>query len=74
MEPLLATIPEACQVLRVGKDEIYRLIREGQIERVTIGKRGSRIVYASLVAHVDRLQAAPEPVPALRRPNLRATA
>ena len=72
MQPLLVTIPEACGLLSVGKDEIYRLIREGEVQRVTIGRRGSRIVYASLAEHVDRLQAVPEPVPALHRPNLRA--
>lgn len=74
MTPLLVKIPEAAAVLGVGRDEIYRLIKSGDLERVTTGARGSRIVVASLHAYVERLKAAPAPAPELRRRDLRVIA
>lgn len=68
---LLVTIPTAAEMLSVGRDEVYRLLGTGDLRRVTIGKRGARIVVESITAYVERLQAAPAPAPELRRRDLR---
>lgn len=65
-KPLLVTIPVAAEMLSVGRDEVYRLIKAGEIERVTTGKRGARIVVASIEAYVERLKSELTPTTAPR--------
>lgn len=39
MEPVLITVNEAAEALRIGRTTVYRLIREGQLGTVQIGSR-----------------------------------
>lgn len=55
-EPLLLTIEECADRLRVGRTRMFALISGGQIETVTIG-RSRRIPASALAAYVDRLRA-----------------
>lgn len=38
-QPLVVTVPEACDLLRVSRWTVYQLIRSGKLETVTIGTR-----------------------------------
>ncbi|WP_131732915.1 helix-turn-helix domain-containing protein [Actinomadura formosensis] len=37
--PLLLTIPEACEALRVSRWQIYRMINDGRLKTVRIDRR-----------------------------------
>ncbi|WP_417618123.1 helix-turn-helix domain-containing protein [Parasphingorhabdus sp.] len=39
MEPQLVSIAVSCQLLSLGRTTIYRLISQGQLETVKIGRR-----------------------------------
>lgn len=39
MDTLLASIPDACRALSVGRSKFYDLVSEGRIETVRIGRR-----------------------------------
>jgi excisionase family DNA binding protein len=39
MDHMLASIPEAGKMLSVGRSTLYRLIGEGKLEAVKIGRR-----------------------------------
>lgn len=39
MEPYLASIPDAQRALGIGRSTAYRLIENGKLERVKIGRR-----------------------------------
>lgn len=39
MEPLFASVVDASRLLGVGRTTLYRLIGEGQLETVKIGRR-----------------------------------
>ncbi len=52
---LLIPIPDAqSQLGGVSRPTVYRLVNEGQLTKVNIGKRGF-ITAKSLAAYVDRL-------------------
>ena len=51
MEGLLLTIPEALQLLRLGRTSLYKLLKGGEIAAVKIGTR-TFIVKQSLVTFV----------------------
>lgn len=53
-EPLLVTIDEACQTLRVSRSTFYKLIKERRIEIRRIDK-SSRVVVESLRRFVEGL-------------------
>ncbi len=55
-EPLLLTPEEAGERLRVGRTEIFRMLRRGEIESVLIGERRRRIPVAALEDYVQRLR------------------
>lgn len=38
-DPFFVTIPEAQRLLRVGRTHLYRLIDDGALQRVKIGKK-----------------------------------
>lgn len=38
-QPLVVTVPEACNLLRVSRWTVYQLIRSGELQTVTIGTR-----------------------------------
>lgn len=39
VEPLLYTVPEAAQLLRIGRSSLYELIATRQLVSITIGSR-----------------------------------
>jgi excisionase family DNA binding protein len=51
---LLLTVEEAAAELRVGRTEVFALIKSGEIKSKKIGTR-RRIPYAALVAYVKAL-------------------
>jgi excisionase family DNA binding protein len=53
-QPLLHTIPEAARKLRIGKTQLYALLRAGEIPRVRLGRNTTRIAIADLEAFVAR--------------------
>ena len=53
LEPLVYTINEAAELLRVHRATIYRLIAEGKLERVYIGPKAPRVTRESLLALVE---------------------
>ena len=52
---LLLTIPEAAQVLGIGRSKLYELIAAKQLETVKIG-RCTRVPAAAIEDFVDRLR------------------
>ena len=55
MEKLLLAIPEAAQVLGVGRSRLYELMADGDVESVHIGRR--RLVPAdALEAYARKLR------------------
>jgi len=63
--PILLRVPEACQVLAVGRSTIYVLMAEGDLDVVHIG-RSVRITAESIEACVERRtrrRARAEPIP-----------
>ena len=54
--PLLVSVAQAGELLSLGQTEIYRLVRQGEIASVKIG-RSRRVVAASVESYVERLQA-----------------
>ncbi len=46
--PLLCTVRETCQKLRVSEASVYRWLADGTLDSVKIGK-SRRIKYASIV-------------------------
>ena len=53
---LLVKVPEAAQLLAIGRSTIYELIADGHLETVHIG-RAVRITTDSIEAFVDRQRA-----------------
>jgi excisionase family DNA binding protein len=54
--PALLTVVEACQVLRIGRWMLYRLIHTRRLETVKIGRR--RLIPAGAIQElVERLRA-----------------
>jgi excisionase family DNA binding protein len=52
----LLTVEEAALRLRIGRTSLYRLIRDGEIESVPVG-RLRRIAPEALTEYVNRLRA-----------------
>ncbi len=44
------TIKEVCDQLSVSRATVYRMIKAGQLEKITVGTRGARIPVASVSA------------------------
>lgn len=70
INPLLLTIPEAAQVLAVGRTTMYELIGAGEIGLVRIG-RSVRVSIATLEDFVAERE--DEARATVRRPSLAAT-
>jgi len=60
-DPLLLTVREACDRLRVGKTTFYKLIAAGQVRTVAVGPQTVRVALVDLEAYVRRLRGEPEP-------------
>lgn len=54
MQPLLATVEEAAESLRLGRTTTYELVMRGEIPSVKIGRR-RLVVRSGLSAYVERL-------------------
>ncbi len=54
--PLLLTVGESCDQLRVGRTKLYELAASGEIDIVKIGTKATRITKSSIEAYVDRLK------------------
>ncbi len=50
---MLLKVPDAAEILSVGRSTIYNLIAEGELETVHIG-RSVRVVTASIEEFIDR--------------------
>jgi excisionase family DNA binding protein len=62
MDKLTYSVPEAAQVLGVGKSTVYQLLQRGKLRSVTVGKR--RLVPRAAVLEylgLPDLPASPEP-------------
>ena len=55
---LLLKVPEACHLLALGRSTIYKLMAQGELDAVHIG-RSVRITAESAAAFVARQQAEP---------------
>ncbi|MFI7449594.1 helix-turn-helix domain-containing protein [Nonomuraea sp. NPDC049714] len=58
--PLLHTILETAELLRCGRDKVYELIVDGDLEAVDIARKGSkrthlRVPDASIQAYIAKL-------------------
>ncbi|ROP38966.1 helix-turn-helix domain-containing protein [Saccharothrix texasensis] len=51
--PIVLTVKEACQVLRISRWTLYDLIRARAIETITIG-RSRRIPVSSVSKYIER--------------------
>lgn len=51
-EPVLLRIPEAAEVLAIGRSTVYELIADGRLETVHIG-RSVRVTSSSIEAFID---------------------
>lgn len=51
-EALLLTVPEAARLLAIGRTSLYRLIQDGDLRVVKIG-RATRVPLVDLQAFVD---------------------
>lgn len=54
MEPLLLSIPEAAQLLGIGRSKTYELVATGELATVRIG-RSVRVPRTAVEEFVDRL-------------------
>lgn len=59
MDALLLTAEEAGHVLRIGRTAVFRLMREGELRGLRIGK-SRRFARREVEAYVERLQEAEE--------------
>jgi excisionase family DNA binding protein len=69
LEPALVKIERACRYLDVGRTKIYRLIHEGKLDCVRIGK-SARITTESLKKFVESLPSSPGGSPIKRKLEL----
>jgi excisionase family DNA binding protein len=55
-QPLLLTVAEVCETLRIGRSTLYRLISEGKIPVVHVG-RAVRIRTDAVMEMIEELSA-----------------
>lgn len=55
MPQVLLTVPEVAAILRVSKMTVYRMVRSGELESVTLGARNIRVSRASVAAAMGAL-------------------
>ena len=68
LKPLVTDVPGACQSLGCGHDQIYDLMRAGEIDSYLDG-RARRIIVASLEAYVARRREASKQFERARYPE-----
>ena len=53
MEKLTCTVKEALAALSLGRSKFYEMVRDGEIDIVKFGPRGTRVKVASLLRVVE---------------------
>lgn len=56
VEPFLLKVDDACTVLNIGRTQFYKLVNDGLISTLKIGKRAVRVSVDELHAVPDRLR------------------
>ncbi len=51
----LLTVREAAEALRVGTNHVYELLASGELEKIALGPRRTRVTLRSLEAYVARM-------------------
>jgi len=51
----LLTVREAAAALRVGTNHVYALLEDGELEKIALGPRRTRVTLRSLEAYVSRM-------------------
>jgi len=49
----MVTIKQTCQVLAIGRSQLWCLVNAGKIRTVKIGKRGVRVPVAEIARFID---------------------
>jgi len=57
--PDVLTVKQIAELLRIGRNSAYELVRSGEIESVTIGRQ-IRVLKANVISFVSKGMAAPE--------------
>ena len=52
----MLTVREAAEALRVGTNHVYELLASGELERIALGPRRTRVTLRSLEAYVSRMK------------------
>lgn len=52
----LLTVREAAEALRVGTNHVYELLASGELEKIALGPRRTRVTLRSLEAYVSRMK------------------
>lgn len=52
----LLTVREVAQVLRVGVYHVYALLEDGELEKIALGPRRTRVTRRSLEAYIERMR------------------
>ncbi|WP_405220186.1 helix-turn-helix transcriptional regulator [Lentisalinibacter sediminis] len=60
IEPVMATVDQACAALGIGRTAFYQLVKDGLIRPVKIGTKGTRVPVEELRAVPKRLRARTE--------------
>jgi excisionase family DNA binding protein len=56
INPVMVTVPEACNALGVGRTHFYAMVNQGLIRTVRIGSKAVRVPVAELEALPGRLR------------------
>lgn len=51
----LLPVKEAAEALRVGTNHVYELLASGELEKIALGPRRTRVTLRSLEAYVTRM-------------------
>lgn len=51
----LLRVREAAEALRVGTNHVYALLEDGELEKIALGPRRTRVTLRSLEAYVSRM-------------------
>lgn len=51
--PLVLTVPELCEKLKIGRNTAYNLLRSGEIRSIRVGAKKIRIPYSALEEYIN---------------------
>ncbi len=52
----LLTVRETAEALRVGTNHVYELLASGELEKIALGPRRTRVTLRSLEAYISRMK------------------